>query len=293
LAASFDTFLQRAWADHADHPETVALRLRTQTPAPETGQQLGALAQIVVHVCAEHLGEYADARWRLAALAGHALADAAVQATLRVGTAALTLAEGGQAARPDFTAEETIRSDASAAAICLGRKETGRAMAFLRAARERLAALPGAGASIHRPVAIACNNLTWELHGRGDARSAEDTEAMLDAAAASKFHWSHAGGWLEVERADYGLALCHASAGNAEQAVEFAQRCLAACSQHDAPPYEHFFAHEALARALNARGDAAGRAHHVAAAEAEFAKLAAKDQEECRKVLANLKALAP
>jgi len=293
MATSFDTFLQQAWVDHADHAEAVALRLRSETPTPESGQQLGALAQIVVHVCGEHLGAFADGRWRLAALAGHPLADTTVQATLRVGTAALTLAESGQAERQSFTPEEVIRSDASAAAICLGRKETGRAMAFLGAARERLAALPSAGAAIHRPVAIACNNLTWELHGRGDARSAEGTEAMLDAAAASKLHWSHAGTWLEVERADYGLALCHVSAGNAEQAVEFAQQCLASCEQHDASPYEHFFAHEALARALHACGDAAGRALHVAAAEAEFAKLAAKDQDRCREALANLKALGP
>ena len=34
MASNFDTFLQRAWADHATRPEVVAARLRTDTPPP-------------------------------------------------------------------------------------------------------------------------------------------------------------------------------------------------------------------------------------------------------------------
>lgn len=292
MATTFDTFVQRAWADHADQPEAVALRLRMQTPAPETADQLSALARLVVHLCGEHLGAFDDGRWRLAALAKHPLADASVQSALRVGIASLALAETGRADLAGFTLEELIRSEAAAAAISLGRRQTERAMELLRVARERLANLPLAGAAVHRPLAVACNNMAWELHDRGGARSAADTAAMLDLAAASKAHWSQAGTWLEVERGDYGLALCQLSAGFNDQALHFAAQCLAACTQNDAPAYEHFFAHEALARVQHARGDALARARNVASAQAAFEKLTAGDQDACRSTLAALNALA-
>src|SRR5687768_4574722 len=123
MASSFDTFLQRAWADHADQSAAVAQRLRTDTPAPESTKQLAALVQLVVHLCGEHLGAFDDGRGRLAALASHPLADTGVQSALRVGAASLTLAETGQADRSDFTLEELIRSEAAAATISLGRHE--------------------------------------------------------------------------------------------------------------------------------------------------------------------------
>jgi hypothetical protein len=292
MASSFDTFLQRAWADHADQSAAVAQRLRTDTPAPESTKQLAALVQLVVHLCGEHLGAFDDGRGRLAALASHPLADTGVQSALRVGAASLTLAETGQADRSDFTLEELIRSEAAAATISLGRHETERALSLLRTARERLATLSSADAGVHRPVAVACNNMAWDLHDRGSSRSAEDTAAMLDIAAASKLHWSHAGTWLEVERGDYGLALCHLSAGLNSEALGFAAQCLAACTQNDAPPYEFFFAHEALARVQHASGDATAWAHNVACAEAAFEKLDDGDREACRSALTALKALA-
>lgn len=293
MASTFDSFLRQAWADHAIQPEAVALRLRSSTPAPASAQQLNALVQLVVHLCGEHLGTFDDGRWRLAALKSHPLADAGTQSALRVGAAALTLAERGAADRKRFSLEELIRSEGSAAAISVGRKDTERAMALLRSARERLAAAPEASAAAHRPMAVACNNILWALHERGAARSAADTAAMVDVAAACRLHWSQAGTWVEVERADYGLALAHLSAGLHEQAVGFASQCLAACVAHDAPPYELFFAHEALARAQHASGNAAGRAVNVAAAEADLARLSTDDQAACRPALDKLRALAP
>jgi hypothetical protein len=292
MASTFDTFLQRAWADHADQSEAVALRLRTQTPAPATADQLSALARLVVHLCGEHLGAFDDGRWRLRALANHPLADAGVQSALRVGIASLTLAQTGRADLTGFTLEEEVRSEAAAAAISLGRHQTERAMALLRGARERLADLPRVGAAAHRPLAVACNNMAWELHDRGSARSAEDTVAMLDLAAASRAHWAQAGTWLEVERGDYGLAMCHLSAGLNDQALQFAAQCLAACTQNDAPAYEFFFAHEAIARAQHARGDAVARARNVACAAAAFQRLTVSDQDTCRATLTALHALA-
>lgn len=291
MASSFDGFLQQAWADHADQPEAVAARLRTDTPAPQTAEQLAALTRFVVHLCGEHLGAFDDGRWRLTALARHPLADATVQSALRVGAAGLTLAEGRAADTRELSAEEHVRSEAAAAAICLGRRQTERAMSLLQSARERLAALPSAGVASHRALAAACNNMAWELHDRGAERSAEDNAAMIEIAVASRLHWEKAGTWLEVERADYALALCHLAADRANEALSFAAQCLAGCTQNAAPPYEYFYAHEALARVQHARGDHAAGAGHIAEAQAAFAQLDTANQDACRPSLDTLRAL--
>ena len=291
MASAFDDFLAQAWADHVDQPDAVAQRLRTDTPAPESPQQLAALARFVVHLCGEHLGAFDDGRWRLAALAKHPLADASVQSALRVGQASLTLAETGAADWRGFNTEEQVRTEAAAAAISLGQHDTERALALLQAARQRVAALPNAGAAVHRPLGIACHNMAWTLHDRGSARSAEETAAMLEFAAGSKLHWSKAGTWLEIERGDYDLARCHLAAGQLDEALNHAAQCLATCTQNDAPPYEHFFAHEALARVQHARGEPAARARHVAELQAAFAQLDAANQGACRPSLDTLRAL--
>lgn len=278
--------MARAWADHADAPDAVAQRLQTDTPAPTTPAQVGALARLVVHLLGEHLGRFADGRWRLIALEDHPLArDPAARSELRVGRAAMSLAEGVAARMADFTPAETVRAQSGAAAICVGRGQSDRALAFIAAARQRLADLPAATVADHRPLAVACNNMAWELHDRGAARSAAETAAMLDIAAASRAHWSQAGTWLEVERADYGLALANLSAGQLDEALRHAAQCVAACIGHDAPPFEHFFGHEALARVQHARGDTVGRDHHVAAARSVFDRLGADDQAACRGTL--------
>ena len=297
MSSAFDTFLQQAWADHAGQPEAVAQRLRTQTTTPQTTtpqtpDQLVALVRLVVHSCGEHLGAFADGRSHLAALKGHPLADAVVQSTLRVGIASLALSETGAADCGDFTLEEQIRCEAAAAAISLGRQQTERAMALLRTARDRLIALPDAAAAVHRPLGIACHNMAWVLHDRGSARSAEETATMLELAAGSKMHWAKAGTWLEVERGDYDLARCNLAAGLLDPALHFASLCLAGCTQNNAPPYEVFFAHEALALAQHARGELADCARSIAAATAAFAEMPPGDQEACRSTLAALQAMA-
>ncbi len=284
--------MARAWADHADAPEAVAQRLRTETPAPTTPAHIAALARLVVHLLGEHLGRFEDGRWRLGALEDHPLAlDPAARSELRVGQAALSLAEGAPPPMAGLTPTEAVRAQSAAAAVCVGRAQSERALAFIAAARQRLSDLPDATPADHRPLAVACNNMAWTLHERGAERSAAETTAMLDIAADSRAHWSRAGTWLEVERADYCLALTHVSAGRPDDALRHAARCLAACIGHDAAPFEHFFGHEALARVQHARGDAAARDHHVAAAQSTFDRLDADDQAACRGALDALRAL--
>nr|MDH4391380.1 hypothetical protein [Aquabacterium sp.] len=70
---------------------------------------------------------------------------------------------------------------------------------------------------------------------------------------------------------EYRLALCHAVAGHGAAALQHAQLCLAGCAAAGsaADAVEHFFAHEALARAHHVAGDGPA----AAAARATMAAL--------------------
>jgi HEPN domain-containing protein len=289
---SFDTFLNRAWAQHADEPEAWAARLQTETPAPGSASQLLALVRFTVHLLGEHLGRYDDARWRLKALVGHAQADAQVHAALRIAAASLSLAEHGSAAIAVFSAQQQTQALAQAAAIAVGQRHIVRALALLARARQTLPSDGQTSAAAHRPLAVACNNMAWELHDRGAQRSPAETEAMLDIAQASRTHWREAGGWLEVQRADYCLALVHLSAGQPEAAAAFAQACLQSCEAHEAPAFERFFAHEASARVALTQQRAASLQAHVLHARAAFERLEANDRDACRSAWTSLQGLA-
>ncbi len=291
--SAFDAFIARAWADHAGRPDAVARRLRTRTPAPQTPAQLSALSRFVVHLLGEHLGRFDDARWRLNALRMHSLADEGVQSDLRVGQATLSLGQGNYSATKALTAAETVRAESGAATLCLGRGQLERALAFVDSAADRIAALPEPRPQDHRPLAVACNNMAWELQGLGANRSAAQTQAMLRIAAASREHWSRAGTWLHIERAEYCLALTHLSAGQFDDAWRHAGQCLAVCLHHRAPPLEHFYAHEAMALVHHARREAAELAHHAQSMRAAFERLKVNDQDPCRETLDAVARLSP
>ncbi|HEY0855487.1 MAG TPA: hypothetical protein VGE16_00415, partial [Albitalea sp.] len=131
---------------------------------------------------------------------------------------------------------------------------------------ERAAAIgraPGAGADALKALAAGYNNLASHLL---DApRDAERDALMMQAAKGSRDTWREAGTWLNVERAEYQLALCAAAIGDGEKAVGHARECLAICEANDADAFERFFAREALGRSLLAAGDPAAARGELAA----------------------------
>ena len=263
-APSLSAWLAQAQDRHVDDPRAVADGLRAWVPtlpADEDGAQALRLAE---HVWLAHLGDpaglaalvaalpaawsdgaarpdagpaLARARiaWALALLAGQdppPLAQSACWRALQ--NLVLALAQQGRWAQ----AEACLLADEAAAAAC-------------------------AASDAGRAYAASANNVAQDLQAgpRGDA--ARD-HLMLVAAHLSQRAWAHAGTWLQQQRAEYRLALCHAVLGQGEAALAHARRCLAACQagdgQQPADAVEHFFAFEALARAHHAANDAAGAA---------------------------------
>lgn len=140
----------------------------------------------------------------------------------------------------------------------------------------------------HRRLAVNLFNRTWELIdlGSGGAaadasgRTPEQTDEMIHAAHASRWHWAQVGGPKEVAIGEWQCSHVHALAGHADAARYHALRNLKICREHGIGDFVLAFAHEALARAAAVAGDAGACAVHLAHAREAGEQIAEGDDRE-------------
>ncbi|MDP1648618.1 MAG: hypothetical protein Q8M01_10510 [Rubrivivax sp.] len=294
----FDSFLSRAWDQHAADAAGVAERLAAalDDPAPALvtdEEQITPLAHLVHHVYGAHLGRWADGRALLRRLAAHPACSAggAASAALARFQASLALCEGAADERAAMTASDRIRVTALAAAN-LAEHDTARAsVLFSEAQAAADAAGLDAADATHRALAVMGNNLAGTLEEK-TSRTPAERELMIAAAQAGRRYWALAGTWLETERAEYRLAMTWLQAGDPAQARHHAQLCLALVHDNGGVALERFFGFEALALAERAAGNAAGHALAVAQASVAFAALDEGDRGWCQPTLDKLQAFS-
>ena len=285
---TFDTFIDQAWADHGDRPEEVAARLEQGYALLESPAQIAPFARILAHVDGEHLARWKEGVVRLERLRAHEhWRDDAESVTLvrRLQTALRIGA--GEAPALELGAADRAHAHAVAASALAAQSRLPDALGHFRAALHAAAhGLPQADPAI-RALAVMSNNLASTLEER-TSRSADETAAMLGAARASREYWARAGGWIEVERAEYMLAKCHLAAGDAGAGLGHAERCVAICDEHDADAFERFFAESVRAEAQRALGDVKAFGATKAAALAHYQSLPAEQQKWCETTLRRL-----
>jgi hypothetical protein len=286
---TFEQFIAAAWDEHAERPQQVAERLAASIDRVDDAARVEPFARLVVHVFGEHLGQWQRGIALLEALRSSAGADSGpASAALARGIAALRLADGaGAAALEPLGVEDRIRVLATASSAFVAHDEVERAIA---AYADALAlAAPGLPAPSPALTALAVggNNLAAALEERPQ-RSAEETAAMVGAAASALKYWRLAGSWLEEERAEYRLARSLLQAGRCAEAQAAARRCIEVCLRNAAPPFELFFAHAVLALGLRAGG--AATAAEAAREEAlrQYRLVAAAEQAWCAAELKEL-----
>lgn len=290
----FASFLDQAWADHATQAAAVAQRLQSEGLALLKDEaHVGSLAFLAQHVHGQHLGRWDEGsafQQGLAALPLVAAGSPTAQ-TLQRHIAMLKLAGSQAPLDPSLSASERTRLAAMTAAA-LGLHDGPRAAAMLQAAVAGAAALPDTDPAV-RALAAAGNNLASTLEEEPCLDEAQ-RRLMLEAAMVSRAAWARAGTWLEVERADYRLAMSCLKAGSLDRARAHAQHCLSlvqAQPEPGAPALEHFFAWEAMSRVEHAAAQAQGHAQALHQAEAWFARLDEADTGWCRASLDGLRAL--
>ena len=284
-----EDFLKAAWSEHGDHPQAVADRLAGALNRVHTTAQVAPFVRLLVHVYGEHLAQWQAGVALLGALREQLVFETDDTATeaLRRGIATLLYGSGNASALDALAAPARASALATAASAFAAQHDTARAIAsYTEALRIADLGLPAASPAL-RELAIAGNNLAVTLEQKKD-RQSDETHAMVACAQAALTYWKLAGTWLEEERAEYRLARSLLQAGQAVTAVAAAQRCVAVCTEHEAPAFEQFFAYAVLTMAHRTAGQADACANNRLLALGHWETLAPEDRAWCRDDLAEL-----
>ncbi len=115
----------------------------------------------------------------------------------------------------------------------------------------------------HRELAVELFNKTWALMDKKD-RTQEETDHMIHAAHASRYHWGVIGEPLNWQRGEWQVSRVYAVAGRPQACLYHAQRCMMVTETYEIGGFDKAFAHEALARAYSLMGDAEMMGKHLA-----------------------------
>jgi hypothetical protein len=285
---NFEQLIESAWNEHGDRPHQVADRLAVLLPMITTGEHVAPFARIVTHVYGEHLGQcdrgiaLLEAVRRLPPYTDIPTVGGMVTRSI----ATLRYVGGDAISVNRLPAEERAAALAAAASALTAREEWGRALSAYAHAVELAAGLPEASPAF-RALAIGGNNLSAALEEQL-RRTEPETQGMVAAARGALAFWRRAGTWLEEERALYRLARSLLAAGEPVEAIEHAKACVDVCNEHEAPPFERFFAWAVLARAYRESDRAADYRNTRAQALDWFDRVPDDDREWCEADLAEL-----
>lgn len=152
-------------------------------------------------------------------------------------------------------------------------------------------AAPVLGPEAERATAARLFNETWRLLDLAE-RTPEETEAMINAAHASRHHWGVVGGAQEAAIGEWQVSRVYAELGRGEPALWHARRAVAiSTAATGVPTWLLASAQEGLARAAAVAGDA--QASRAARAEAERLLAEVSDPQDRAVVRQDLDSLPP
>jgi hypothetical protein len=139
-----------------------------------------------------------------------------------------------------------------------------------------------------RALAVALFNRVWALLETAD-RSPAQTDEMIHAAHASRYHWSVVGEPANLARGEWQCSRVYAVIGRGEPALWHARRCLEILEAAGIGDWDLAAAYEAMARASAVAGD--GEAARTWAERSRAACAAIAEDEDRRIVEADLATL--
>ena len=288
---TFESFNRKAWADHGKDAQGVADRLPQLFELVCKPADAAPAARLIAHVMGEHLGEWNVGVSLLSELGQNAHCRSCPDATMSIQRtiAALDVASGrvkSTELAESLSEEDRVLVLSLAASMLSAHGEIHQASGLFA---ESIALISDLSPSspVHRSLAVTGNNLACALEEKSKLTPDEE-ELMLLAARTARTEWEIAGGWLEVERAEYRLAMSSLKAGRVGEALDHGRKCLAIVEANGRPALEAFFAWEAIARAATEGSYEAAREEAVQKVRAEFAKLSDDDKGWCRPILEKL-----
>ena len=148
---------------------------------------------------------------------------------------------------------------------------------------------PDVDTATRRALAVGLFNHTWTLLEKAD-RTAAETDELIHAAHASRYHWGEVGEGVNLARGEWQCSRVYAVLGRAEPALWHARRCVEINEANpDREDWDLASAYEAMARAVAVAGDLDEAAEWKAKAEAACAAIAeAEDREVVSQDIATL-----
>jgi len=137
----------------------------------------------------------------------------------------------------------------------------------------------------HRKIGSDLFNYTWSLLER-KKRSLAETDELLNAAHASRYHWGHAGTPLNLSIGEWQVSRVYAVLGRAEPALYHGRRALEIARRNRLGRFYLAYAYEALARAAAVDGDRRARNRYLREARRIGAEV--RDRDDRRTLLEDL-----
>ncbi|MDQ1459101.1 MAG: hypothetical protein QOI08_585 [Actinomycetota bacterium] len=109
----------------------------------------------------------------------------------------------------------------------------------------------------HREWGRRANQRVWALLADGKPTVDNAIREVVEAAHASLWHWTYAGGDLERQRGEWLISHVYAVLGDGPNALRYAQWCWDLTEAQRYVDFDFAYACEALTRAYAVNGDAA------------------------------------
>lgn len=278
---NFKEYLNKAWSVHATSPEKTLEEAKQQIPLLESEADLLALSNLIVHLSGEHLGDWRTGLELLRKLKNNSLLKNRTEMNRYV--AILELGNNSATTIEHFSISDQARIYASTASALANLGGLKLALNYLTRAQDLVKDLPKEDLA-NKSLAMTGNNIAVTLEEKKD-RNPNETEVMISAAKTGRFFWEKAGGWREIERAEYRLAHSYMAAGLLDQALIHAQECLKIVGENKNEPLELFFALEAMGLIAKAKNDKTEQTKFLKEMTAAFNNLSPDHQASCKSSL--------
>lgn len=280
----FNTYLNKAWDDHAKDSQTVAMNINQGLSLAQNGDQLGQLARLAAHVFGEHLGKWDDGISFLSQIKKHSQINEAANNLIKVYEASLNLSGNTLHDLSQFSKSEQVRILSISASAVYEQGQPEKAKDYFSKAVELASSSIAKEDLANRALAVAGNNLACSLEEK-PSRTPQEVDLMILAAQIARKFWEVAGGWMEIERAEYRLSQSYLKANKIEESFAHAQNCIEICETNSAPALEYFFGFECLAMVEKVKDNEIGYKTAVQNMKKYFEQLSEDDKSWCKSTL--------
>jgi hypothetical protein len=283
--SSLEALLNNGWRFHEKESSRLARQLEAAAGKGIAPELLTSFLHLAIHTIGEHLGDWP----RALAVGKQALRrQKPVSETAKAWgwlyVAAVLASDSLEAAHLELSYLKAAGQDFAAALLdmrfmlaeaLVGSKRAAEGARVYRGALDLVDQIQHS-ALLDRTIAVASNNLGWELYETSSRTPGEDALMQLSAQMSLKF-WVKCGNWINAERGHYLNAVVANVTGDPGSGLAHANAALRIIAANNERPLDAGLLHLARAVSLAALGDADGRAHAIGEADAAAATLAAAD----------------